>query len=125
MRVFRLTSLYLIPGSERIVTTLAVGLSDVEPRSKDGEGQIFALEILVRIVGPDGRVVKENGGNIDFKLNAANLEAALREGLVSQFEFDAAKAGFYRISVGVRDTVSGRVGSATRFVEIPAATAKK
>jgi VWFA-related protein len=112
-------------GSNRIVTTLAVGLSDLEARSKDGDGQVFSLEILVRIVGPDGRVVKENGGNINFKMNAANLETALREGLVSQFEFEAAKAGFYRISVGVRDTVSGRVGSATRFVEVPAARASK
>ena len=112
-------------GSKHIVTTLAVGLSDVEARSKDSDGQVFALEMFVRIVGPDGRVVKENGENINFKMNAANLEAALREGLVSQFEFEAAKRGFYRISVGVRDTVSGRVGSATRFVEVPVARAKE
>jgi VWFA-related protein len=113
-------------NSKRIVTTtLAVGLSDVEARSKDSDGQVFALEILARIVGPDGRVVKENGENLNFKMNAANLETALREGLVSQFEFEATKAGFYRICVGVRDTVSGRVGSATRFVEVPAARARK
>ena len=112
--------------SKRIVTTtLAVGLSDVEARSKDRDRQVFALEMFVRIVGPDGRVVKENGETINFKMNAANLEATLRDGLVSQFEFEATGAGFYRISVGVRDTVSGRVGSATRFVEVPAARTRK
>lgn len=112
--------------SKRMVTTtLAVGLADVEARSKDGDGQVFALELFVRIVGPDGRVVKENGETMNFKVNGPKLEKAVREGLVSQFEFEAAKPGFYRISVGVRDTVSGRVGSATRFVEVPAARAAK
>jgi VWFA-related protein len=110
---------------QRVVTSLTVDMNDVDARTKDADGQGYSLELMVRVTGPDGRLLQDKGDAVTFHVKAGELAATLRDGLVSHFEFAADKPGYYRINLAVRDTVSGRVGSAIRFIEVPEAKARK
>jgi VWFA-related protein len=51
--------------------------------------------------------------------SADRLQEALKEGVVYTLDVPVKKPGAYQIQVAVRDTVTGKVGSASQFLEIP------
>jgi VWFA-related protein len=55
----------------------------------------------------------------EIHLPAKRPEQALEEGLVYTLDVPVKKPGAYQIQVAVRDTVSGKIGSASQFLEIP------
>ena len=50
---------------------------------------------------------------------ADHLQESLKEGVVYTLDVPVKKPGAYQIQVAVRDTATGRVGSASQFLEIP------
>ncbi len=104
------------PG-RRILTACHIGLENVESKS-DSEVHKFSLSLSVRITGPDGRLLDKADREISFDVKPGELETTRAQGFASQFEVSAAKPGFYRISVAVRDNNSGKVGSLTKFFEV-------
>jgi len=102
----------------RIVTSCNIDLGQVETRAQDDGSQAFSLELSVRVTGPDGHLLKQADRKVEFNAKGTDLETARREGLLSKFEIEADKPGFYRISVAVRDENSGRRGSRVRFFEV-------
>ena len=51
--------------------------------------------------------------------SADRLPEALKEGIVYTLDVPVKKPGAYQIQVAVRDTATGKVGSASQFLEIP------
>jgi VWFA-related protein len=107
--------------SPRVVTALHVALNACEPQTTPAGQQVVVLELVVRVTGPDGRTIKDEGRTLTLRLGADDLRA----GFSANFEFTPARAGFYRIGVAARDTVSGRTGSATRFIAVARAKQTK
>ena len=107
--------------SPRVVTALHVPLDNFEAQTKLADKQTVVLELVVRVAGPDGRTIKNEARTLSLKLGADDLRA----GFSANFAFAPGRAGFYRISVAARDTVSGRTGSATRFIAIARAKPSK
>jgi VWFA-related protein len=110
-------TLVTIGRASRIVTSWNIDLADVKSRPQTGGAQAFSLTLSIRVVGPDGHLLKQADREIAFDSNDAEFVSARRDGLISKFEIEAVQPGFYRVSVAVRDNFSGRVGTATRFVE--------
>ena len=102
----------------RIVTSWNIDLAEAKSRPQTDGVDAFSLALSVRVVGPDGRLLKQADREVAFDSRDAEFEKTRREGLVSSFEIETAQPGFYRVSVAVRDNYSGRVGTATRFVEV-------
>jgi VWFA-related protein len=102
----------------RIVTSSNIDLAQVETRAQDDGSQSFSLELSIRVAGPDGHLLKQADRKVSFNAKGNDLEIARREGLLSKFEIEADKPGFYRITVAVRDDNSGRRGSRVRFFEV-------
>lgn len=110
--------LTIIDRIPRMVTSCNIDLAQVETRLQDDGSQAFSLELSVRVAGPDGHLLKQADRKVSFNVKGNDLETTRREGLLSKFEIEADKPGFYRISVAVRDDNSGRVGSQIRFFEV-------
>jgi VWFA-related protein len=104
----------------RITASCKIDLAKIESSARANGSQDFALQLTVRVAGPDGHLLKEADRNVSFDVKSSELESTRREGLLSKFEFVAEKTGFYRIMVAVRDQNSGLVGSRIRFVEVTA-----
>jgi VWFA-related protein len=101
----------------KILTECKISLANVESISKLGMEK-FSVSVSVRITGPDGRLLDKADRDVSFELNRSELEMTRSQGFPSQFEVSAAKRGFYRISVAVRDNTSGKLGSATKFFSV-------
>jgi len=54
-----------------------------------------------------------------LQARAGRFEEAVKEGALYTLDVPIKKRGAYQIRVAVRDTVTGRVGSASQFLEIP------
>jgi VWFA-related protein len=103
--------------AQRILTTCNVGLANVgSTRASDVEK--FSLSLSIRITGPDGHLLDKADREVSFEVKPNELETTRNQGFDSQFEVNAAKPGYYRISVAVRDQTSGKVGSATKFFPV-------
>ena len=113
-----------LTSSSQVVTSCRVDLSQVETRALNDGRQNLSLGLSIRVAGPDGQDFKRADRDLSFDVSAAELEAAKRDGVMSTFSFESAKAGFYRISVAVRDNHSGRVGNSRVFFEVRKKDAK-
>lgn len=102
--------------SAHITSLLRVGRGgarpDAEPAAGEGGVDKRALDLRVRVTGPDGRPVKEEAARI-------SLGAGGDEDFSAQFTLPADRPGFYRVSAAALDAASGLMGSDTRFVEVP------
>jgi VWFA-related protein len=77
------------------------------------------LLLLTMMFAGDGRVVARSGREERIAVRAEAFEAALDGGLVYSLETPVAEPGGYQARVAVMDSASGRLGSASRFVEVP------
>ena len=77
------------------------------------------LQLATLVFGADGRATESEGREHRISVAAEGFEAALRGGLVYSFETEPLEPGGYQVRVAVQDTASGRVGSASQFVEVP------
>lgn len=102
----------------RIIASWNIDLTEVKSRPQAAGVEAFSLTLSIRVVGPDGRLLKQADREVAFDTGDTEFEKARRDGLDSKFEIEAAQTGFYRVSVAVRDNYSGRLGTATRFVEV-------
>ncbi|HKR23156.1 MAG TPA: VWA domain-containing protein [Pyrinomonadaceae bacterium] len=102
----------------QVVTSCRLDLSNVEARAREDGRQDFSLKLSIRVTGPDGRDFKQADRDLTFNVSGAELETARRDGVLSTFEFEGAKPGFYRISVAVRDNYSGKLGNSRVFYEV-------
>ena len=77
------------------------------------------FQLVTLAFGADGRPVRSAGGQQSLGIKAEAFEATLRGGLVYSFEMPVARPGGYQVRAAVLDTASGRLGSASQFVEVP------
>jgi VWFA-related protein len=94
----------------------AGGLTFVE--RPDGSREA-AIQLVTLAYGADGRAVKSAGRQDRLGLEEDAYQATLRGGLVYSFEMPVDRPGGYQVRAAVLDTASGRVGSASQFVEVP------
>jgi VWFA-related protein len=76
-------------------------------------------EILAYTFDADGQVVDRLSRAGELRLTPEGRDVALRHGINYTLDVPVKKAGGYQLRVALRDTASGRLGSAYQFVEVP------
>jgi hypothetical protein len=80
---------------------------------------VVAGDIVRMMVGEDGAVANQTTIAFNYKLSEADYDRALKDGLSYKLQAPVEKAGPYEVRVAVRDNATGRIGTASQFVEIP------
>jgi VWFA-related protein len=85
---------------------------------KDGQKKC-SFEVLATSFGSDGQLVDQIGKTYTVTVPPDVYNRVLAEGIVYHFKFPARKAGAYQYRVAIRDSVSGNIGAASEFVDVP------
>ena len=84
------------------------------------DGRLRAsVDVLAVTADGSGQPVDQVGGTHAFDLRREAHERLLREGLDYVLNVPVKKPGAYQLRVAVRDSASGKVGSASHLVEVP------
>lgn len=86
--------------------------------AEDGKKKAV-FDVLAMSFGDNGQPVDQLGKTYTLTATPTTLKKLLAEGFVYHFMFPVKKAGPYQYRVAVRDTPSGRLGSASQFIEVP------
>ncbi len=102
----------------RVTSLLNVALAGVTMEPQADSGRAIALELAAQVIGSDRKVIKQETRALSFTLSAENLKAVEQQGIPFSFRVDVPTPGHARINVAVRDTRSGRIGNASRVIEV-------
>jgi hypothetical protein len=84
------------------------------------DGRVRAsVEVLAVLVDGAGEAVNQVRGTHSFSVAPDSLERLRREGMDYVLNVPVKRQGGYQLRVAVRDTGSGKIGTASRFVEAP------
>ena len=86
---------------------------------REGDGRVVEGDIVRMVVGEDGAEADQTAIAFSTKLSKADYERALKDGLSYRLQEPVKKSGPYEVRVAVRDNATGRIGTASQFVEIP------
>jgi len=76
------------------------------------------IDVLAVAFGDNGRVVDQHSVSQTLRLRQDVFDRAARAGIVYTINVPVKKAGAYQLRTAVRDVATGRVGSASQFVEV-------
>lgn len=77
------------------------------------------LDILATTYGDQGRVVDTLDKTYTIRLQDVEYAQALQRGFLYAVDIPLKSAGAYQLRLALRDAVTGKVGSASQFVQIP------
>lgn len=77
------------------------------------------FDVIAVSFGDNGMIVDEISKTYTITAKEDVLKVIRTNGFVYDFTFPIKKSGAYQLRVALRDTVSGKVGSANQFVEVP------
>jgi len=78
-----------------------------------------SLEVWVATFGTKNEPVEERRKTFNIRAKGETLESIRRDGLAYRVNIPVEKPGPYQLCAVVRDTASNRIGSASRFIEVP------
>jgi VWFA-related protein len=81
--------------------------------------QETVLHIIGVTLGDSGKVIDQVSRIEKITVSTENLERFLREGMVYGLNVPISKPGAYLLRIAVRDAASGRIGSASQYIEVP------
>ena len=87
---------------------------DKEPGRKS-----VTLELVAFAFNEDGLIVDQHGRSVSLSFNEKQYRAALAKGLVYTADIPIHQPGAYQFRAVLRDAETGRLGSATQFLQIP------
>jgi VWFA-related protein len=84
-----------------------------------------SFEMLAITFGDNGNPVDQANKLFTIRVKEDNYKKILSDGLVYMMEVPIKKPGAYQLRIALRDNSSGKVGSASKFVEVPDIKKKK
>ncbi len=78
-----------------------------------------AIEVLATTFGENGQVADQADRRYTFTVTANAYERALSGGLVYRMQVPLKQPGPYQLRIALRDVASDRIGSASRFIDVP------
>jgi hypothetical protein len=100
-------------------TLIHVSARDLRFREEAGGWQSAAFDLIAIAYDDAGKVAGQLGRTRTLRTRAADYERLLREGFVYFIDLPLKKPGGYQLRAALRDSATGRVGSAGQFVEVP------
>jgi len=77
------------------------------------------LSISTILFGDNGKVVGQEDQTGTLRFDRAGYERAMRDGIAYSFDTPVKLPGTFQFRVAVRDTGSGRIGTAGQFIQVP------
>jgi VWFA-related protein len=84
----------------------------------DGQQQAV-LDIIAVTYGEDGQMVDQTNHIETIRARPATVKRFMREGVAYGLNVPIARPGAYQLRIAVRDAATGRVGSASQYIEVP------
>ena len=84
----------------------------------DGRQQAV-LDVVAVTLGEDGQIVDQVALTETIRAKPAKLERFLKEGMLYGMNVPVKKPGAYQLRIAVRDSATGKVGSASHYIEVP------
>ena len=84
----------------------------------DGRQQAV-LDVVAVTLGEDGQVVDQVSLVETIRAKPEKLERFMREGMLYGMNVPVKKPGAYQLRIAIRDSASGRIGSASHYIEVP------
>lgn len=116
-----LTSLF---GNDRQVGSFVRSLLYIEGSdltfTEEADGWNKAIfDVLAVTFGDAGQIVDQISRTHTLRVRAAAYQLVRQNGLEYPIVLPIKKAGAYQLRTAIRDTASGRIGSASQFIEVP------
>lgn len=104
---------------EYVRSFLHVSAKDLKFSNEPDGTHKATFDVLAMSFGESGTVADQLAKNYTITLKEDAYETFVREGFVYNFLFPVKKPGAYQMRVAIRDSESGRIGSANQFIEVP------
>ncbi len=106
-------------GAAYVRSLLHVDAGDLEfIDDKDGQKKAV-FDVLAVSFGDNGQIIDQIGKTYVIRVKPSAYHDLVNKGFVYHFVFPVRKPGAYQYRVALRDTRSGRTGSASQFIQIP------
>ncbi|HKG14475.1 MAG TPA: VWA domain-containing protein [Pyrinomonadaceae bacterium] len=100
-------------------TLIHVSARDLKFREDAGGWHTAAFDLIAVAYDDAGKVAGQLGRTRTLRTRGADYERLLREGFVYFIDLPLKKPGGYQLRAALRDSATGKVGSAGQFVEVP------
>lgn len=88
--------------------------------TQEGDGSWAAtIDLVAATLGIDGSMANQVTKNQTIRVRDDKYQQFLQDGLIYTMDLTLIKPGPYELRIAIRDSVSGKLGSARQFVEIP------
>lgn len=98
---------------------LHIDLNGLEFADQPDGSKRVSLDIYAYVFGPDGAAKSYLSKNYVFAVRADSIPRLLEKGIIFPINVPIEKPGAYQLRMAVRDTNSGKIGSASQFIEVP------
>ena len=117
----RLTALYAeVPKRGPLVRNLLrINAADLSWEHDLNGSDRSRVMLFAVATGAGDKPLAEVGRIFDVQVAPGRMTDALRDGALYRLDVPVPKRGAYQIRVAVRDEATGKIGSATQFLEIP------
>lgn len=117
----RLTALFADDGKlgAYVHTLIHVEARDLTFKEEAGGWRTATFDVTAVAFDDDGKVAGQLGRTRTMRARGEDYERLLREGFVYFVDVPMKRPGGYQLRAALRDSASGRVGSAGQFVEVP------
>lgn len=100
-------------------TLLHVGGKDLTFETETGETRKGSFEVFGITLDASGKTIARVAKTYSLNLKEENYQKLLEKGLVYMMNVPIKKAGAHQLKIAFRDSKSGKIGSASQFVEVP------
>lgn len=116
----RLNTLF---GNEKqgsfVRSLLYVNAKDLKFTDEPDGKKKAVFDVLAISFGENGAAIDQIGKTYTINVRGDGYQKLLQDGFVYYFTLPVKKPGAYQYRVAIRDSVSGKVGSANQFIEVP------
>ena len=103
----------------RFQTMLYIDTRDLEFHQEPDGSHTASFDLIAASFDGNGQVVERTNRTYTLKAPAGTYAAGREEGLLYEFSHPASRPGAYQFRVALRDSRSGKLGSANQLVEAP------
>ncbi|MEQ1644059.1 MAG: VWA domain-containing protein, partial [Pyrinomonadaceae bacterium] len=98
---------------------LHVDAKDLKFTDAPNGSKTATIEVLAMSFGDNGQPIDQLAKGYTLTLKSEAYKKIIADGFIYHFLFPVKKPGAYQYRVAIRDSVGGRVGSASQFIEVP------
>ena len=102
-----------------VTSVMHVDARDLTFAERPDGTRTAAIEVLATTFGENGQVADQADRRYTFTVTASAYERALSGGLVYRMQVPLKQPGPYQLRIALRDVASDRIGSASRFIDVP------